>query len=194
MDKYDVVPFWINLEITETATVEDSDMIVRNIGKFHNMGVTFSLDDYGSGFASADYLFKLPVEIVKIDKGILWNAMKDNNAKIVLINTLKMLKELGKKIVVEGVEDADMVKLLEENGCDYMQGYFYSKPIPPYEFVEFLKELGSTYLTDINSHVETKKMDEQSLPPFLNENFKKQLLEQKFMITGLKHLYQKFGN
>jgi len=138
MEKYDVDPHWINLEITETASFENDDIMSLNIAEFHNMGVSFSLDDYGSGFASADYLFKFPVEIVKIDKGILWNAMKDNNAKIVLISTLKMLKELGKKIVVEGVENEEMVQLLEENGCDYMQGYLYSKPIPPKEYVQFL--------------------------------------------------------
>ena len=138
MNKYEIDPGWINLEITETASFEKDDIMSLNIAAFHEMGVSFSLDDYGSGFASVDYLFKLPVEIVKIDKGILWNAMKDNNARIVLINTLKMLKELGKKIVVEGVEDEDMVKLLEENGCDYMQGYYYSKPISPKEYIEFL--------------------------------------------------------
>lgn len=138
MKKYDIDPHWINLEITETASFEKDEIMLLNIEAFHEMGVSFSLDDYGSGFASVDYLFKLPVEIVKIDKGILWNAMKDGNAKIVLISTLKMLKDLGKKIVVEGVEDEEMVNLLEANGCDYMQGYFYSKPVPPKEYVQFL--------------------------------------------------------
>ena len=140
MKKYEVDPHWINLEITETAAFETDDIMSLNIEAFHNMGVSFSLDDYGSGFASADYLFKLPVEIVKIDKGILWNAMKDKNAKIVLVSTLKMLKDLGKRIVVEGVEDEEMVALLEANGCDYMQGYLYSKPIPPKEYIQFLDE------------------------------------------------------
>jgi len=140
MDKYDVVPFWINLEITETASMQDGNMIIRNINSFHNMGVSFSVDDYGSGFASAEYLYKLPVEIVKIDKSILWQGMDDVNAGIVLTGTLAMLKSLGKKIVVEGVENQAMVDLLTDNGCDYMQGYFYSKPIPADQYVEFLKE------------------------------------------------------
>lgn len=140
MKKYDVEPSWINLEITETASFEGGGQMLLNINSFHDMGITFSLDDYGSGFASADYLFKLPVDIVKIDKSILWQAMKDENARIVLISTLQMLKKLGKHIVVEGVEDETMVQLLTENGCDYMQGYYYSKPIPTKEYVNFLKK------------------------------------------------------
>lgn len=140
MKKYEVNPHWINLEITETASFEKNDKMTNNINDFHNMGISFSLDDYGSGFASQDYLFKLPVDIVKIDKGILWQAMKDSNARIVLISTLQMLKNLGKSIVVEGVEDEEMVALLTENGCHYMQGYFYSKPIPAEQYVEFLKK------------------------------------------------------
>lgn len=140
MERYQVDPTWINLEITETASLERSDKLQVNLTEMHHMGMSFSLDDYGSGFASIDYLFKLPVEIVKLDKIILWTAMKDENAKIVLIHTLKMLQELGKKIVVEGVEDENMVALLEANGVDYMQGYFYSKPLPQEDYVQFLKE------------------------------------------------------
>lgn len=140
MDYYNITPSWINLEITETASIEQNETFLRNIREFSEMGIGFSIDDYGSGFASADYLFKLPVEIVKIDKGILWQAMKDENAGVVLICTLSMIKVLGKKIVVEGAEDEDMIKLLEDNGVDYIQGYFFSKPIPGPDYVEFLKK------------------------------------------------------
>ena len=140
MDKYDVVPFWINLEITETANLSQENRMIKNIEGFHHMGMSFSLDDYGSGFASADYLFRLPVEIVKIDKSILWTAMKDVNASIVLMGTLSLMKSLGKEIVVEGVEDEEMVKILVDNGVDYLQGYYYSKPLPANKYIQFLRE------------------------------------------------------
>lgn len=140
MDKYDVQPSWINLEITETAQIEENDKLIRNILLFHELGVEFSLDDYGSGFASADYLFRLPVELVKIDKTILWQGMMNENACIVLVGTLGLLKSLNKKIVVEGVEDKDMVELLLDNGVDYLQGYYYSKPINEFEYLQFLME------------------------------------------------------
>ena len=139
MNKYEIDPKWINLEITETAGLENDEIILDNIKEFSDMGIAFSIDDYGSGFASAEYLFKFPVELVKIDKGILWQAMKDVNAGIVLMSTMRMLHDLGKKIVVEGVEDDEMVVLLEDTGCDYMQGYYYSKPLAPFDYLGFLK-------------------------------------------------------
>lgn len=140
MEQYEIDPHWINLEITESAQFTQDDTMHNNINRLHEMGVTFSLDDYGSGFASADYLFKLPVRIVKIDKTILWNAMNDKNAMIVLCNTMKMLHELGKYIVVEGVENQEMIDVLVANDCDYMQGYFYSKPISGNDYYRFIKK------------------------------------------------------
>lgn len=143
MAEYHVEPAWINLEITETAAVEKSRIMSENIEKFREMGVSFSLDDFGTGFSSADYLIKLPVEIVKIDKGILWNAMKNEEAMVVLLGTMMMVKQLKKRIVVEGVENEIMVELLSANNCDYMQGYYYSRPVPETDYIEFLKKFNN---------------------------------------------------
>jgi len=140
MDKYNIVPFWINLEITETAEIETNDMLLKNIIRLHNIGVSFSIDDFGSGFASLDYLFRMPVDLVKIDKSILWQSMKNENAGIVLIGTLRLLKNLDKKIVVEGVESKEMEERLLDNGVDYLQGFYFSKPLPEKEFIEFLEK------------------------------------------------------
>lgn len=129
----------INLEITETAELETGlDNMNSLITNLHSKGMTFSLDDFGSGFAAIDYLIKLPVDIVKIDKGILWQAMDDEPSMTVLKNTIRMIKEVGKKIVVEGIETAEMADLLIENGCDYLQGYLYSKPLPEADYLKFL--------------------------------------------------------
>lgn len=130
----------INLEITETAEMKGYGMESVNelITHLHSKGVTFSLDDFGSGFAAIDYLIKLPVDIVKIDKGILWQAMNDEASMKILKNTIRMIKEVGKKIVVEGIETKEMAEILIANGCDYLQGYLFSKPLPPEEYIEFI--------------------------------------------------------
>ena len=138
MKEYKIEPSWINLEITETAHMAHEDVLFSNIDKLSKYGVGFSIDDYGSGFASADYLIKLPVSIVKIDKMILWQAMENKSAMTVLVRTMALIKELGYHIVVEGVETEEMAALLRENGCDYMQGYLYSKPLPMSEYEKFL--------------------------------------------------------
>ena len=132
----------VNLEITETAETEFLTVrVLKNIMEsMVQHGVGFSIDDYGSGFATIDYLLEFPAEIVKIDKSILWQAMEREDAMIVLEYTIKLLKAIGKKIVVEGVENEEMKKILLDFGCDYLQGYLYSKPIPEADFIAFLEK------------------------------------------------------
>ena len=150
LGKHDLDPSSVNLEITETAELETRKVKIlqRNLDNMNEQGVTFSIDDFGSGFAAIDYLLRLPVTIVKIDKSILWQAMKDSKAMKVLTGTMRMLKEIGKHIVVEGVETEEMAAILRENGCDYMQGYLYSKPVPETTYVEFLKEHNSVAVAE----------------------------------------------
>ncbi len=148
MDHYQIPSSAINLEITETAELEDVGTLLKNVRTLNKMGIDFSIDDYGSGFASAGYLIKFPVSLVKIDKSILWNAIEDKDAMVVLKHTISMVQELNKHIVVEGVETNEMKSILIENGVDYLQGYLFSKPIPPEKFVEFLKRNNTRYFDE----------------------------------------------
>ncbi|MGN0637873.1 MAG: EAL domain-containing protein [Huintestinicola sp.] len=140
MEEYSIPPEQINFEITETAGLANYDALLNNMNRLISRGVSFSMDDYGTGFSTANYLITLPTDIVKIDKSILWPAMENKEAFIVLRHTVEMLRSLKKKIVAEGVETAEMVKLLSDIGCDYLQGYYYSKPIPPDAFITFLAD------------------------------------------------------
>ena len=140
MKEYGVSPDQVNLEITETARIEPhrlEDLRVT-IGELHEEGLTFSLDDFGSGFAAINYLITLPVDIVKIDKAILWKAMTDEDSMTILRDTIRMVRNIGKQIVVEGIETEAMAELIKENGCDYLQGYYYSKPLPGRQYLEFI--------------------------------------------------------
>ncbi len=138
MDEYSISPETINFEITETAHSANDATLRNTMETLIEAGSTFSMDDYGTGFSTANYLITLPMEIVKIDKSILWPAMKDENALTVLKHTVSMLKSLNKKIVVEGVEDENMVSMLTDMGVDYLQGYYYSRPVPSDKYYEFV--------------------------------------------------------
>ena len=142
MKNYSIATNQINFEITETATAND-DALRSNMKQLIDVGSSFSMDDYGTGFSTATYLISLPMDIVKIDKSILWSAMKNEEAFTILNHTVRMLKALKKKIVVEGVENQEMADVLTEMGCDYFQGYLYSKPIPPEQFLQFMREKNS---------------------------------------------------
>lgn len=140
MKEFEISPYRINFEITETAHSVNDRILINTMNTLIEAGSTFSMDDYGTGFSTANYLIRLPLTIVKIDKSILWPAMKNDDAMNVLKHTVLMLKSLNKSIVVEGVEDDAMAQLLIGMGVDYLQGYHYSKPIPEDAYIDFVKE------------------------------------------------------
>ena len=133
-----VLPEQINLEITETAADELQSTIIENIDDLHNAGLTFSLDDFGTGYSNMTRIASLPLRIIKLDRSFV--ALNDSpNYSIVVENLVKMIKSLNLKIVVEGVETAETVNVFSELGCDYIQGYYYSRPLPRNEFVSFIR-------------------------------------------------------
>lgn len=137
---YGVKPQQINLEITETATIYSPETVLKNMEILRKNGIECSLDDYGSGNSNLDYLLKFPFGLIKLDKGIIGDSNVDQKRKIALVHTIEMLKEMGYHIVAEGVETKEMVEALSEMGCQYLQGYFFSRPVPAEEFLKYLSE------------------------------------------------------
>lgn len=139
MQRYEVTPEQINMEITETATLGAMAIVNENITRLVEYGIKFSLDDYGSGNANIAYINHMPFSIIKLDKYIVWDAFKNSKAGITLKHTIGMLNELELFIVAEGVETEDMRSELEKMGCHYMQGWLYSKAVDEDEFMRLLE-------------------------------------------------------
>lgn len=136
MSRYGVSSNQVNLEITESAASYDQSVMSENLERLSAAGLTFSLDDYGTGYSNMYRIAALPLKIVKLDKTFVNNQ----NSKMwtILQNTVRMIKDLNMEIVVEGIETEEMVKKFSDLKCDFIQGYFFSKPIPQREFVEFI--------------------------------------------------------
>ncbi len=131
---------YINFEITETASADYPEVLKQNMLKFDEAGIELSLDDYGSGYANMNYMLRLPFKMIKIDKGIVWEAFSNTRAKMALRATITMIKSLGMSVLAEGVETEEQKDWLEENGCDFLQGYYFSRPLPQSEYVDFLEK------------------------------------------------------
>ncbi len=138
MDEYNVPYSCINLEITET--VLSKDILWDTMERMAVGGVTFSLDDYGTGYSNLTNILKYPFHIIKLDKSMVWSAMEDERAMSALKHTAAMLRDLDMHIVAEGVETEEMVKVLAELGCEYLQGYYFSRPVPEADFLKKLEE------------------------------------------------------
>lgn len=137
MRKYNVRAEQINLEITETVASYDQNVMMDNIEKLIQNGFSFSLDDYGTGYSNIKRVASLPLNIVKLDKTFV-NMEENPKMWIILKNTIQMIKEMNLKTVIEGVETKQMAEKFRELECEYIQGYYFSKPIPQKELLDFL--------------------------------------------------------
>lgn len=140
IQKYQVNPRYINLEITETAASYDEDRLKKQLQKMKNLGFNFSLDDYGTGYSNLVRVLEYPVDIIKLDKSIVWSAFYEANNFIMLRNLISMFHDVKRKIVAEGIETEEQVNTLRELECDYLQGYYYSKPVNADAFCEYVKK------------------------------------------------------
>ena len=139
IDKYNVEPTKITLEITETALIENEKNVIDNLMLLHERGIRISLDDFGTGFSSLAHLSSLPIDSIKIDKTFTGGIFKSLNNETLTKQTLGIAKIMNLKTVAEGVETKEQLKFLADNKCNYAQGYMISKPISVNDFIDFSK-------------------------------------------------------
>lgn len=129
MNRYGVTSDMISVEITETALSSMPESVLENLNALSRAGISVMLDDYGTGYSNLNRLISAPLDVVKLDKSLVDHILESEPARIVLDNTIHMMKRLNMKILVEGVETKEQSDYLRERGCDYIQGYYYAKPM-----------------------------------------------------------------
>ncbi len=141
LKKHEVSPRQINIEITETAMMNTFPVVSENIRILVESGAMLSLDDYGTGYANINYINHMPFQYIKLDKELVWEAFKNEKARITLEHTVGMLNALDLRIVAEGIETEEMCQALTEFGCAYLQGWYFSKAVPEEAFAELASTL-----------------------------------------------------
>jgi len=131
-------PGLLKLELTETAVIDNMDDVINKINILRQMGVRIALDDFGIGHSSLVYLKKLPVTQIKIDQSFVHDVLTDSNDAAIIQMVLAVGKTIHCDIVAEGVEQVEQFDLLRDFGCDYFQGYYFSRPIAVANFEEFV--------------------------------------------------------
>lgn len=134
---------FINFEVTESISSENYEIMNTAINNLKKEGFQFSLDDYGTGYSNMKALALMNLDCIKIDKSILWEAEKSKLGFIILENNIRMIHQMHLSILVEGVETEAQIKLLEPMGVNYLQGYFFSKPVPKDKFLKIVQEIGT---------------------------------------------------
>jgi diguanylate cyclase (GGDEF)-like protein len=137
VEKYDIDPAKLNLEITETAIAGNIGMCIELMGKLREKGFLVEMDDFGSGYSSLNLLKDFQVDVLKIDMRFLDSTDDPKRAQIILENIIHMAGQLDMVVIAEGVETKDQLLMLDEKGCDLFQGYYFSKPVDVEAFEKF---------------------------------------------------------
>ena len=147
MEEYDVPSRMVDFEITETYSVSNNEVLVSNMDHLISKGSTFAADDFGTGFATTTYLMDYPFKIIKLDKSFIWKAMEEEKAMNILRHTAGMIKSLNLLIVAEGVETLAQVRELIRMKVDFLQGFYFSKPLNQKDYLHFLDHEAIKYKT-----------------------------------------------
>ncbi len=138
--KYQLQRSTLELEVTESTLLDDSGRAIQMMQQIRALGIQFAMDDFGTGYASFDYLKRYPFSTLKIDRSFIINLCNSNREYAIVKSMIKMACQLGLTVVAEGVEEQNQVDILTELGCDYIQGFFYSRPIAAEVFEQLLRE------------------------------------------------------
>lgn len=145
----------IEIELTESAFFDDKKAMISTITRLKEYGFTVSMDDFGAGYSSLNSLKDMPLDVLKLDAEFFRGSSDDGRGEIVVSEAIKLAKNLKMRTVAEGVEIKEQVDFLAGQGCDMIQGYYYSKPLPCNEFEQRMK----TGISDVNEPAENKPAD-----------------------------------
>lgn len=154
VQKYNIPPELLNLELTESAYMDNPDIMIRVVEELQSLGFVIMMDDFGSGYSSLNTLKDIPVDILKIDIKFLGSGTDDNRNESILASIIRMAGWLELPVVVEGVETVEQKEFLESVGCGYVQGYYFAKPMPMDNYEEFIQGIHQSPITTISENKE----------------------------------------
>lgn len=143
LEKYHIPASMITLEITERIAIEAPKLMQRHMRELGKLGMAFAIDDYGSGNSNCSYLIQFPFREVKIDKDITTAYFESSTARIVLENEIRTIQKLGLPVIVEGIETFDQSEAMERLDVDFIQGYYYGRPMPGAECLKYIRKFHS---------------------------------------------------
>ncbi|MBP9219551.1 MAG: EAL domain-containing protein, partial [Sterolibacterium sp.] len=130
---------YLELELTESAMMENMGEVITKLGQLRSMGVEIALDDFGTGYSSLSSLKNFPIDCMKIDQSFVRGIPRDEHDMAITRTIIALARNLGLSIVIEGVETEEQMAFARREGCETYQGYLFSKPVPPEAFEKLLR-------------------------------------------------------
>lgn len=140
LQRYGLTPQWLELEITESTLMDNIERVIGIMERITALGVSLSLDDFGTGYSSLSYLKRFPIDTLKIDRSFTSGVPDDADDCAIASTIISMALQLKHKVIAEGVETIEQLQFLKNAGCDEVQGYLFSRPLPVDDFERALRE------------------------------------------------------
>jgi EAL domain-containing protein (putative c-di-GMP-specific phosphodiesterase class I) len=134
---------FLEIEITESVLMKNAELAIDELQEMSAMGLRFAIDDFGTGYSSLSRLKRFPIDILKIDQTFVRGIISDPNDAAIVSAIITMAHALGIKVVAEGVETREQLEFLDARDCDFVQGYYFSRPLPGDEIESLVKKSGS---------------------------------------------------
>jgi diguanylate cyclase (GGDEF)-like protein/PAS domain S-box-containing protein len=140
LKEHDISGEMIELELTESLFLEDVTAMTKTLGRLKDLGVSLAVDDFGTGYSSLSYLKRYPIDKVKIDRSFVSDIPRDNDDVAITVAIINLAASLSLAVVAEGVETPEQAHFLEEHQCDFLQGFYISRPLPPEDALLWLQQ------------------------------------------------------
>jgi len=140
LEQTELDPVYLELEITESTIMQDIESTITVLEKLAGMGLGLAIDDFGTGYSSLSYLKRFPINKLKIDKSFIDDVIVSDDDATIVAAIIGLSHNLKLNVICEGVEDSEQLHWLQENRCNEIQGYYFSKPLPADEFEAFVRE------------------------------------------------------
>ncbi len=184
--KYGIDPAYLHLEITESAYAKNPDLIVGTVNKLRKQGFVIEMDDFGSGYSSLNMLSQMKLDVLKLDMNFIQQEIEKPMSQNILDDVITMAHKMRLSVVAEGVETQEQMNRLQEAGCDYVQGYFFAKPMPVAEFEELCREQFQSSMSPLPADLPHESQKRSLLVVDPDEEYRekvRQTFEENFQIV-----------
>ena len=140
LQETELEPRFLELELTESMVMKDVDSAISILGKLKELGIHIAIDDFGTGYSSLSYLRRFPIDVLKIDQSFVNELTVNADAANIVVAIISLAHSLRLRVIAEGVETLEQLTYLRDRGCDEVQGYYFSRPVPANAFESLLRQ------------------------------------------------------
>lgn len=140
LNKYEIPPEFLEIELTESIFIDQAELIIEKLNQLKKLGIQIAIDDFGKGYSALSYLSHLPIDHVKLDMAFVEKNLENSPTSTIVKSIINLVHKLNLTVIAEGVETLEQLQLLRKQGCDEIQGYYFSQPVSQNQITHLISQ------------------------------------------------------